>query len=72
MSSLVRQPGERRVREVLSRAMRVVAAERERTVATVVSAVALTDAQTERLGAALAARLWSDDARVIRPAEAAA
>ncbi|KQR92343.1 MULTISPECIES: F0F1 ATP synthase subunit delta [Microbacterium] len=56
VSSLVRQPGERRVREVLSRAMRVVAAERERTVATVVSAVALTDAQTERLGAALAAR----------------
>ncbi|WP_125132495.1 F0F1 ATP synthase subunit delta [Microbacterium sp. 10M-3C3] len=56
VSSLVQQPRERRVRALLSRAMRLVADQRGRTVATVVSAVALGEAQRERLAAALSAR----------------
>jgi F-type H+-transporting ATPase subunit delta len=52
-SSLVRQPRERRVRELLARGMRFAAAERGRVVATVSSAVALSDAQQKRLAVAL-------------------
>lgn len=55
-SSLVRQPRERRVRELLSRGMRLAAAQRGRTVATVFSAVALSDAQRDRLADALGTR----------------
>lgn len=49
VSSLVQQPRERRVRQMLSSAMRVVAAQRGRTVATVVSATELSPEQTQRL-----------------------
>lgn len=49
VSSLVRQPRERRVRQLLSRASRIVSAQHERIVATVHSARALTDAQRTRL-----------------------
>lgn len=52
-ASLVQEPRERRVRALLSNAMRIVADERGRTVATVVTAVPLNDAQLERLSAAL-------------------
>lgn len=55
-ASLVRQPRERRVRELLSRGMRLAAAQRGRTVATVYTAVELSDAQRERLAAALGAK----------------
>jgi len=55
-ASLARQPRERRVRDLLARGMRLAAAQRGRTVATVYSAVALGDAQQQRLTAALAAR----------------
>ncbi|MFH8250882.1 F0F1 ATP synthase subunit delta [Microbacterium sp. B2969] len=56
VSSLVQQPRERRVRQLLNRAMDLVAEQRGRTVATVVSAVPLSSAQTERLSAALSKR----------------
>jgi F-type H+-transporting ATPase subunit delta len=56
VSSLVQQPRGRRVRALLSRTMRLVADQRGRTVATVTTAVALGDAQRERLAAALSAR----------------
>ena len=49
VSSLVQQPRERRVRQLLSRAMRLVADQRGRTVATVVAAAPLSAAQAERL-----------------------
>lgn len=55
-SSLVRQPRERRVRDLLVRGMRLVAAQRGRTVATVYSAQALGADQHQRLTAALASR----------------
>ncbi|WP_203580450.1 F0F1 ATP synthase subunit delta [Microbacterium hibisci] len=55
-SSLVQQPRERRVRQLLSRATRLVADQRGRAVATVVAAAPLSAAQTERLTAALAKR----------------
>ncbi len=54
VSSIVRQTGERRVRQLLAWAMRTIADQRDRKVATVVSASPLSDAQVERLGAALA------------------
>ncbi|KAA9111117.1 F0F1 ATP synthase subunit delta [Microbacterium rhizomatis] len=54
VSSIVRQAGERRVRQLLTWAMQAVADQRDRKVATVVSAAPLNDAQIERLGAALA------------------
>ncbi len=60
VSSLVQQPRERRVRALLNRAMRLVADQRGRTVATVVSAVPLGDAQRTRLAAALSERYGSD------------
>jgi F-type H+-transporting ATPase subunit delta len=55
-SSLVRQPRERRVRDLLARGMRFAAAQRGRTVATVYSAVALGADQQQRLTATLGAR----------------
>ncbi|MFD5214532.1 F0F1 ATP synthase subunit delta [Microbacterium sp. NPDC058345] len=55
-SSLVRQPRERRVRQLLSRAIRIVSAQAGRTVATVHTAVPLDAAQQTRLRDALARR----------------
>ncbi|WP_457101417.1 F0F1 ATP synthase subunit delta [Microbacterium sp. P5_E9] len=60
VSSLARQPRERRIRQLLDRAMSLVADQRGRAVATVVSAVPLSDAQTERLTAALSQRYGAD------------
>ena len=56
VSSLVQQPRERRVRTLLGRALRLVADQRGRTVATVYAATALDAAQLDRLGAALSSR----------------
>lgn len=56
VASLVQSPRERRVRQLLSQAMRIVGDQRGKTVATVVSAVPLSPAQTERLAAALGAK----------------
>ena len=54
VASIVRQTGERRVRQLLTSAMRTVADQRDRKVATVVSATPLSVAQIERLSATLA------------------
>ncbi|MFG6443771.1 F0F1 ATP synthase subunit delta [Microbacterium sp. P06] len=59
-SSLVQQSRDRRVRTLLQWAMRLVAEQRGRAVATVVSATPLSDAQVERLRAALAARYGTE------------
>ena len=69
VSSLVQQPRERRIRQLLARAMDLVADQRGRKVATVVSAVPLSAAQTERLAAALsqALRRRGDAQRRRRP-----
>lgn len=56
VSSLVRQPRGRRVRQLLNRAMKIVSAQGGRIVATVHTASPLTQAQRGRLGDALAAR----------------
>ncbi len=56
VSSLVQQSRGRRVRQVLGSAMRIVADQRGRAVATVVTAAPLTDAQAQRLSAALTTR----------------
>ncbi|HWS50730.1 MAG TPA: F0F1 ATP synthase subunit delta [Microbacterium sp.] len=56
VSSLVRQPRERRIRQLLNRAMNIVSSQRGRVVATVYSAKALTDAQQNRLSDALSRR----------------
>lgn len=56
VSSLAEQSRERRVRELLARASRLVADQRGRTVATVVTAVPLGAAQSERLTAVLSKR----------------
>ncbi|WP_449408059.1 F0F1 ATP synthase subunit delta [Microbacterium maritypicum] len=56
VSSLVRQPRERRVRQLLSRAMRIVASQGDRVVATVYTAKPLTAAQRTRLSDALSRR----------------
>ncbi|KQQ68919.1 F0F1 ATP synthase subunit delta [Microbacterium sp. Leaf320] len=56
VSSLVRQPRERRIRQMLSRATRIVADQGDRVVATVHTAKPLTDAQRTRLSAALSRR----------------
>jgi F-type H+-transporting ATPase subunit delta len=58
-ASLIRHPRERRVRQVLSRAIKIVADQRGRTVATVVAAAPLSAAQVERLAAALSQRYGS-------------
>ncbi|GAA4349584.1 F0F1 ATP synthase subunit delta [Microbacterium rhizosphaerae] len=55
-ASLIREPRERRVRELLAWAMRLAAAQHGRTVATVYSAAPLSAAQSERLSNALAAK----------------
>ncbi|MGN6220501.1 MAG: F0F1 ATP synthase subunit delta [Microbacterium sp.] len=55
-ASLIRQPRERRVRQLLSRATRLVSDQRGRAVATVVAATPLSDAQRDRLTAALSKR----------------
>lgn len=55
-ASLIRHPRERRVRQLLSRATRLVADQRGRAVATVVAAAPLSAAQSERLTAALSKR----------------
>ncbi len=55
-ASLIQQPRERRVRQLLSRATKVVADQRGRAVATVVAAAPLSAAQSERLTAALTKR----------------
>ena len=56
VSSLVRQPRGRRVRQLLNRAMKIVSAQGGRIVATVHTASPLSAAQRTRLGDALAAR----------------
>lgn len=56
VSSLVQRPRSRRVRELLSRAMRVVADQRESIVATVVTAAPLSATQSGRLSAVLSAK----------------
>lgn len=56
VSELAQQSRERRVRQLLARAARIAASQRGTVVATVHSAVALTDAQIDRLSAALSAR----------------
>ena len=56
VSSLVQQTRERRVRQILSRAMDLVADQRGSMVATVVTARPLSAAQTERLSAVLSQR----------------
>ncbi|GAA2004907.1 F0F1 ATP synthase subunit delta [Microbacterium ulmi] len=56
VASLVQQPRERRVRQILARAMGIVADQRGRTVASVVSAAPLSAAQLDRLATALSAR----------------
>jgi F-type H+-transporting ATPase subunit delta len=55
-SSLVQQQRERRVRQLVGRAMDLVADQRGRTVATVVTATALSAAQVDRLAGVLAKR----------------
>lgn len=60
VSSLVQQPRERRVRTLLSRALRLVADQRGRTVATVYAASALDASQLDRLGAALSQRYGAE------------
>src|SRR5690606_15049401 len=54
VSSLVRQPRERRIRQLLSGAMRTVSDQRGKTVATVIPATPLSAEQAPRLAAALA------------------
>ena len=55
-ASLIRHPRERRVRQVLARATRMVADQRGRAVATVTTAAPLSAAQSDRLVAALSQR----------------
>ncbi|GAA3759894.1 F0F1 ATP synthase subunit delta [Microbacterium kribbense] len=59
-SSVVQRPRERRVRELLGRAERIVSDARGRTVATVTSAVALGAAQVDRLAAWLKSSYGTD------------
>lgn len=56
VSSLVQQPRERRVRQMLARAERLVADQRGRKVATVITAVPLSETQSTRLASLLAQR----------------
>jgi F-type H+-transporting ATPase subunit delta len=60
VSSIVQQPGERRIRESLSRTMRIVSDELNRTVATVTTASPLTDAQATHLVRLLSAKYGRD------------
>jgi len=60
VSSAVQQTRERRVRQLISRAMRLVAQQRGRSVATVIAATPLGRTQTKRLTAALSQRYGTD------------
>jgi F-type H+-transporting ATPase subunit delta len=60
VSSLVQQPRERRVRQLLASAMQTVTDQRDRMVATVISAVPLSAGQAERLSATLAKKYGRD------------
>lgn len=60
VASLVQQPRERRVRQLLTRAMEIIAAQRGRTVATVISATPLASAQVDRLAKALSEKYHGD------------
>ena len=60
VSQLVQQPRERRIRALLSRALRIVADQRGNRVATVRVAAAMDAAQQQRLAAALSARYGGD------------
>ncbi|MFT4220992.1 MAG: F0F1 ATP synthase subunit delta [Microbacterium sp.] len=60
VSSLVQQPRERRVRQLLASAMRIVSDQRGRTVATVSTATPLSAEQSTRLAAALANKYGRD------------
>ncbi len=60
VSSAVQQPRERRVRQLIGRAMRLVAQQRGRSVATVVAAKPLSASQAERLTAALSQRYGTE------------
>jgi F-type H+-transporting ATPase subunit delta len=60
VSSLVRQPRERRVRQLLSGAMRTVSDQRGRTVATVTTATPLSADQAKRLAGALGKKYGRD------------
>ncbi len=60
VSSLVQEPRERRVRQLITAAMNTVADQRGRTVATVVSAAPLADAQIDRLSSALSKRYGTE------------
>ncbi|MCR2813475.1 F0F1 ATP synthase subunit delta [Microbacterium sp. zg.Y1090] len=60
VSSAVQQTRERRVRQLLGRAMRLVAQQRGRSVATVVAAKPLGAGQADRLSAALSQRYGTD------------
>jgi len=60
VSSLVQQPRERRVRSLLNRALRIVADQRGRTVATVYAAAPLEAEQLSRLGSSLSRRYGAD------------
>lgn len=60
VSSLAQLPRDRRVRSMLSRALRVVADQRGRSVATVFAASALTDDQASRLRSTLSARYGAE------------
>lgn len=59
-ASLVQQPRDRRVRQLLSWALRLVADQRGRAVATVSTAVPLSDQQIDRLSSTLSERYGSD------------
>ena len=60
VASIVQQPGERRIREALSRTMRIVSDELNRTVATVTTATPLTDAQAAQLVRLLSTKYGRD------------
>ncbi|MCR2828230.1 ATP synthase F1 subunit delta, partial [Microbacterium sp. zg.Y909] len=60
VSSAVQQPRERRVRQLIGRAMRLVAQQRGRSVATVIAARPLSAPQAERLTAALSQRYGTE------------
>ncbi|MBA8816523.1 F-type H+-transporting ATPase subunit delta [Microbacterium halimionae] len=60
ISSIVRQPGERRVRAILTQALDIAARQRGRTVATVTTAHDLGASQIDRLRSALSARYRTD------------
>jgi F-type H+-transporting ATPase subunit delta len=60
VASIVQQPGERRIRQLLGRAMRIVSDERGRAVATVVTATPLTRSQANKLATLLSTKYGRD------------